>query len=343
MPSNNRIFYAIYAVGIAKESTNVYTAIHGLQSVGITTTFNLERVSEIGQLEIYQNVENVPDIEVTLEKVIDGYIPIYLLATTTGTSQSLSGRQNAKCNLAMSIFGDTQDSASGTPITQCEMSGMYISALNYTFPVDGNFTENVTMVGTSKLWKSSAYSFTGNLFVNTDQPLSLTSGTGGVQRRQNLLYTGANYTILPGGPNNIPGISTSGTNDKIADVYGAHVQRISVATNLGRTPIFELGRRLYYFRYIEFPVEVTCEIEVLDIGGDQISATEAGILGSGLNVNDKQIRIKCEEGLVLDLGLKNKLQSVTWGNAGADGGNATATYSYKNFNSLSVSHPQSPL
>ena len=75
MSSNDRIFYACQAVAITKQGdTSVGTGdmIHGLQSVGMTTNFNLEQAFELGQIEIYENIEGTPDIEVTLEKVLDG-------------------------------------------------------------------------------------------------------------------------------------------------------------------------------------------------------------------------------------------------------------------------------
>jgi hypothetical protein len=44
----------------------------------------------------------------------------------------------------------------------------------------------------------------------------------------------------------------------------------------------------------------------------------------------------------LDLGSKNRLGSVTFGGGDAGGGNATATFSYTNFNDLSVRHRNDP-
>ena len=341
--ANKRIYFAVYAVGVAADGSSTYTPIHGLQSVGITTTFNLEQVFEIGQVNIYENIENIPDIEVTLEKVLDGYPLIYHLATRQGSSASLTGRSNAKCAVAMSVFDDTLDSASGTPLTEVNMSGLYVSALTYTFPVDGNCTESVTMVGNHKLWKSSSFTFSGSLFNNQDEPLAVTSGLGGVQRRENVIFGGLTDTLLPGGTNGIPGISSSGTNNKTSDVFGAHVQRISVSTNLGRTNINELGRRNPYFRYVEFPVEVTTEIEVLSTNGDGINATEDGyITESGTNLPDSTIRVKTQDGTSLYMGTRNKLSSVSFGGADATGGNATNTYNYTSFNILTVTHPQDP-
>ena len=90
MSSNNRIFYACQAVSINNEgSTSVATGdmAHGVQSVGMTTNFNLEQAFELAQIEIYENIEGTPDVEVTLEKVIDGHPLIYHMASTVSQAQ----------------------------------------------------------------------------------------------------------------------------------------------------------------------------------------------------------------------------------------------------------------
>jgi len=350
MPNNNRIFWAVQAVGIAPYGATAFTTVHGLQSVGITTSFNLEQIFEIGQIEIYENIEDIPDIEVTLEKVIDGYPLIYHLATRGYSANTLSGRQNQRAQLALAIYGDTQNSASGVQITEVECSGMYVSNLTYTFPTEGSCTEAVTMVGNNKEWRSSGYKLSGTLFDNTDEPLALTSGTGGVQRRENVVFgtseatrdangmvSASDATILP---IDIPGISTTGTN--FADANGfhvAHISQITVSTDLGRDELRELGLRGPYHRFVNFPTEVTCEIEVLTHNGDQVDALEA----NASNLTHRSIRVKLEEGLLLNLGVKNKLANVTYGGADAGGGNASVTYSYSSFNILDVTHPQDPV
>lgn len=342
--ANKRVIFGIYAVGLAPDGSTSYTAVHGLQSIGITTTFNLEQVFEIGQSNIYQNLENIPDIEITTNKVMDGYIPIYCLATRAGkTSNTLYGRSAAACSMAMSIFGDTSDSASGTPLREVNMSGLFISSVGYTLPVDGFCTEDVTFVGNHKVWKSSGFTFTGSLFTNQDAPLSFASGTGGVQRRQNVVFggTGGNYTLLPT-PNygGIPGISASGTNDKVADVYNAHIQSIKVSVSLGRESLLELGRRNPYYRPINALSQVTTDIELLSQYGDDVSATDTGVItASGTNLEDKAIRIYLQEGLNVDLGTRNKLSNVAMGGGDTGGANQTLTFSYVNFNFFTVSHP----
>ncbi len=328
--ANKRIFYAVQQVGVSKCGANTFTSIHGLQSLGVNTKFNLEQVFEMGQISIYSNVENIPDIEVTLEKVLDGYPLIYHLATNGATSASLSGRSNIKSTIGLSIYSDTQDSASGSPLAQCTMSGVYPSALNYNFQVNGNSTESVTLVGNNKVWNNT---FTATAFNNADSPLAVT----GVQRRQNVIFGSAGCKL----PQDIPGISASGTNEKTnGQDYDAHIQSIKVSTNLGREQLFELGRRGPYHRYVTFPVEVKVDIEILSTAGDSVSALE----DATSNLTNRTITVKSDDTTIIDLGVKNKLSSVTYGgaNAGQNGGNATVTYSYVNFNDLTVTQVNDP-
>lgn len=344
--ANKRIFFGCYAAGIAKDGSATFTPIHGLQSIGINTSFNLEQAYEIGQTNIYENIENVPDIEVSCEKVLDGYPPMYILATQGGTAASLTGRGSVSCQLAMSIFGDTTDAASGVPLKQVTCSGLFPSQVSYTVPTEGNCTESLTLVGNSKIWKSASFDFTGTLFNNQDQPLALgPPSSGGVARRENIIFGGLTDTILPGGSfGGIPGISISGTNDLGSDGQrGAHLSQISVSANLGRTPLYELGRRAPYFRYLDFPIEVTTEVSAISIDGDGISCNDIGVVPvSGTNLADKTIQIRMQEGLYVDCGTRNKLSAVTMGDASATGGNMTQTFTYQTFNYLRVQHAQDP-
>lgn len=353
--ANNRIYYAIQQVRIGNASeydTTNFPAVHGLQSVGITTNFNLEQVFEMGQLAIYQNVENVPDVEVTLNKVLDGYPLIYVLATEKGTGiasgltatdASIPGRQNARCDLELTIFPDSQISSSGTTIrNRVVCSGMYVSSVSYTFPVDGNFTEDVTLVGNNKVWGGTA----SGVFTNDDAPISASQ----IGRRQFLNIENCRF------PTQIPGISCSGTNNSQGGGSGfaAHFQNITVSCDFGREAIQELGTFAPYHRYVTFPVEVTSEFEVLAISGDMINATEEGyysgftgteVAGASSarcegrhNLLDQTVYIETCEGTKIDLGTKSKLTSVNYAGGDTGGGNVTVTYSYTTFNDLVVAH-----
>lgn len=346
--ANNRIYWAVQGVSIAPQDSvafdsdngSVDTAVvHGLQTIGITTTFNLEQVFEIGQLAIYENIEDIPDIEVTMERVIDGNCLMFHLATQGASSTTLAGRSTRKCNVLMNIYGDTQDSASGTPQTEVFCSGMYLSAVSITAPVDGNCTESITIVGNNKEWRdgvTKSFLLATDMFDNTDTPAD---STNGVNRRENVVfgsdtYVSKNVTILP---SEINGISASGTNDKVDGVFGAHVQNISISADLGRDNLNELGRKGPYFRFVNFPVEVSTEIEVNSIGGDQIDAFE-----DQANVTDQSILLVLADSTKVDCGTKNKLSNVAYGGGDAGGGNATDTYSYTGYNDLLITHDQDP-
>jgi hypothetical protein len=354
--ANNRVYYAIQQVNMGSTAAGS-TVARGVQSVGITTNFNLEQVFELGQQAIYQNVENVPDVEVTLNKVLDGYPLLYVLATETGTgvgthvaeTPTLAGRSNARTDLYLSIYKDTATSATGTPLRTVACSGMYVSSVSYTFPVEGNFTEDVTLVGNNKVWGAAAV--TGAFTGNNDNPEALT----GVGRRQYLDMANCVF------PNQIPGI-VGGANTLIGGGSGhaVHFQNISVSTDFGREPMYEIGSMAPYHRYVQFPVEVTSEFEVMaGQSGDGIQASESGyytaadILDVGspsvatgsdtgctprFNLRSDTIFLQTCEGTKIWIGDNNKLTSVNYTGGEAGGDNVSITYSFQTFNDFTVAH-----
>jgi len=362
---NKRIYYACQAVAISDEgwtSSNDLTTdelVHGVQSVGITTNFNLEQAFELGQIEIYENIEGTPDVEVTLEKVIDGYPLIYHMATTgvIGASQTgLAARADRKCDLRLGIFDAASnnvaaaDENSGNSEVEVYCSGMYVSSVSYTVPVDGNATESVTLVGNNKQWLAGANtkivdaSVSG--FDGTDQPFAIGTDDdpkGGVQRREDVML---NASILPttifGKGQSLIGSGygnalVGGTGDPLV-----HIQNFTCSVDLGREDILEFGRKTPYFRPATFPVEVTSEFEVISTSGDWVSAYETGnsdlynTSASGDNLRNECIFLTLRCGVAFDLGNKNKLTSVSYAGGDAGGGNVSSTFSYSNYNVLDV-------
>ncbi len=332
----NRVIYGVYAVGLAKLGSNTYTPVHGLQSVSLTTNFNLESVFEIGQANVYQLVEDLPDVQASLSKVLDGYPPIFLLASNGATSSSLQSRGNIRTSMAMSIFNDVQDNASGTPLTQATMSGMYIGSVSYTFPVDGDATEEVTLMGNNKVYTSSSFTFAGattnSVFTGSDSPQY-----GSVMRRQHFDMGVSRF------PPSLPGISSSGTNDANSDGnYPCSLQNVSVSWDYGRQNINELGHKGPYFRYADPNVEVSTTFEVISKSGSMVSATEAGILGNGYNLSNESIIIRALDSTKIDCGSRNKMVSDGISNGGSDGSIQTLSFSYQGFNNASVTHSSDP-
>jgi len=333
---NYRVHYPVHYVATSPHQWGSgFTTIHGVQSVVLNTSFDLEQVFELGQLDIYENVETVPDIEMTIEKVLDGYPLVYHLASQSATANTLLNRTNQRCDAILSIFSDAQDNASGTALAQAMVSGLYINSLTYTLPVEGNCSESVSLVGNDKIWRTSGFYFDGD-FDGTDSPAS------GVQRRQNVIMG-----VAPTGsvwPADLPSLTVSngsGYNEADGDTYVSHIQDVTISTNLNRTDLFELGKRRAYYKFAQFPTEVTCEINMLAAGdnpGDNVNA----VGDSEANLSDQPIMIKLDDSTVFDLGVKNKLASVNYSGGDATGGEVTETYSYSNFNYLIVTQNSDP-
>lgn len=306
--ANNRIFYAVQALSIGGEYAR------GVQSVGITTNFNLEQVFEMGQLGIYENIQNIPEIEVTAEKVIDGAKLLYTLAGAASGQDIVAATSGTK-TVVLSIYDDTKTAANGASSYNVTCTGMRVSAISYTFPVEGNATESITLVGNSKTWGT-----TGGSADFPDITGTLHSPSGAVFRRQHFSATAA--STLP------------------TVLSGAKIQSVSASADIGRENIFELGAFAPYTKYATFPVTTTCDIEVVSTQGDQVVGNATTPVYSADSGGDQTIVLKAHNGtkqLVIDLGTKNRLTSVNYTGADTGGGNATSTYSYQGFNFFQVS------
>lgn len=382
--SNKRVFYATQGVAIGDMgATGVKDAwgasdggtfvgsgnmiiMHGLQSVGVNTNFSLEAVQELGQLSIYENIEDVPDIEATLERVLDGYTMAYHAATVTASDPTLSGRANARADLRMVIGLDTDSAVTSGDSLAAELycSGMYWSSVGINLPTDGNFTESLTLVGNNKKWISStgtagillgAGGVVNSVFAFGDD--SPDSPDSGVLRRNNFL-TGS--TLVARGGNNfvtvvpsfITGVSNNGSatgangasafkNCGTINTDNVHIQSISFSVDAGREAINQLGTYAPYYRYVNFPVQVSTEIKVIAVGGDNIDAIEN--VPSGGNLSNHTIQVCLDDSTVIQVGNKNKLTSISYGGGDAGGGNAEITYSMQNNNDFVVLHSGDPM
>jgi hypothetical protein len=343
MAANNRIFYATQAIALKPQDSDG-TAFgdwyfpRGVQSVGITTNFGLEQVFQLGQIELYENIENVPEIEVTMNKVIDGTPPLYLMCMGgDGGIDDASGAElvslaNNRVNFRLGVWPDSNSAATGTASQYVDCSGMYLSSVSYTIPVEGNATEDVTLVGNNKVWNSGLFGagFT-SAFSSANDASRMTAPS--IARRYK--FNKADSLIPTGAGGGIP-VPEGQTQP--------YLQNITISTDLGREAIYELGRMAPYHRYVTFPVEVTSEFEVIASSGDAVDASDFSALAADCgtvyrNLQDKTIEvIICGSGGELSIGLgdKNKLTSVNYSGGDTGGGNASVTYSYQTFNKLVI-------
>ena len=333
MASSNRVFYAVHGIGFKEDGAEgaipTGNEVHGVQSIGLNTSFNLEQIFELGQIEIYENYENKPEIELTVEKVIDDTPLVYHLTTENAAANGLSSRTVEKTTAVIPIYPDSYESCSGVAPKYVTCSGLYISSLDYSIPVDGPATESVSLVGSDKIWADNSGVFDYS-FINDDEP-----GTAGIQRREDIIMgSGADASLWP---TELPGITASGWNLENAGgtSYSAHIQSVSISANLGREDLFELGRKNEYYKFVNFPIEVSTSIEMTETtDGDNIDADS-----NSDNLTDQVIMISLNDNTRFYMGAKNKLQSVSRSGGDSSGGNSTISYQYVGYNTLTITNP----
>ena len=370
MALNNRTFFATQALMLKPQKVDnagtttvspdasTWLSPKGIQSVGITTNFNLTQVFQLGQLELYDRPEEIPEVQVTINKIIDGTCPLYLLCmggentVLTNSGKQLVELANNRVNVRMGIFSDLNSAATGAPRVHVDMSGMYLSSFTYTFPLEGQLTEEVTLVGNKKTWGSGLYGGPGggtSDFGHTGSGISPNT-----MMRANVMITG-NNVVWPTGAGGIALPSGgSGSPQQLP-----HFQSVTISSNLGREVINELGRFVPYYRYVTFPLEITSEFTIIGTDGDNIAAEDfsdglacgaqthnvpnsiGGVVAvTGYrNLVDKEIKVAiqgkgCNDLLVIDLGKKNKLSSVNYSGGDTGGGNATVAYSFSTYNTF---------
>jgi len=300
---NKRIFYASHAVSVDG------TVVHGAQSVGINTNFNLEQVFQLGRLAIYDNIATDPDVEITINKALDGRPTIWNLATGGG---SLVQHANNQSTIVLAVDDETQDFVAAPHTAAITMTGCYVSSLNYTFPVDGNLTEEIVFVGSHK-------AVGGTVITPPANPNER------VLRRQNVKI----------GDSTLPSMVT-----------GRRLSQISISADLGREKMFALGQLAPFHRFVNFPLEITVSFDVISDGENQNvlagpSFDETTVECSGINIVKEPIVIKlCDsDGIIaytFDLGSGCSLQSVSYSGGDTGGGNVTETYTYITYNELTI-------
>ena len=315
--SQNRVYYACQAV----EFNGHF--LEGVQSVGINASYNFEQVFELGLLEIYENVEGIPEVEVTIEKaVLSGVKPLVesmaLNTTYGGTAESVSSSTaNPAHNIikiadatpeivlhtfaetATTVFGSTPAGTNSLVIT----SG-FLTSYSITGNMDGPSTESLSFTSNNYDWGTTA------------SMTALTANSGAaqvVQKRQN-----AN-------PYNYKGL-----------------QSWTMSCDFGREDIMELGKKQPITKVATFPLEVTCEEEFLNrnttaTNGPDFPGTPecADVTGTSLkkhgfapcNDSDPDIMVSGEN---------FRLTSVNHTGGDAGGGNQTVTKSFQTFNSFSI-------
>ena len=129
-----------------------------------------------------------------------------------------------------------------------------------------------------------------------------------VLRRQNIKI--ADTSQLPSGVGN-----------------GANISSISISADLGRESMYKLGQFAEFHRYVNFPLEISMDIEVIAKGLDTFEVDVPAEACQVLNLEKENVSLHlCDSrgSGVYEFDLNNAtLTSVAFGGGDTGGGNAT--------------------
>jgi hypothetical protein len=343
-------------------TTGSFRAPQGIQSVGFNTSVAFEPIFQLGQTELYGRTESQsPEVEATISKAFDGTQPLY--TTIMGGNTAVNTKQPTEltlnhCELDMGIYSENVPFASGTPESAIYCSGMYLTNVSMTFPIDGMATEEITLVGDTK--KHLATSKIG-AYENVN------AGTGTAPAPYQRWSMDVDNSTLPSG----------------VDKYA--IQSVSISMGMGREALQEIGTRGKYCRYPTYPFEVTTDFEVIvggvlssrgvspdgstsaqvqvdhydfvnEIGLACFSAAKysitPGVAPSDGNIDagyidlgfrDQPISLKfCgatgSDSLIINLGSKCRATSQNYSGGDTGGDNATMSYSFQSYNEFKLTH-----
>lgn len=317
---NQRIFYASHAVAVNSNT------VQGAQSVSVDTNFNLEQVFQLGRLDIYDNIQVDPEVSVTINKALDGHELIWTLSQENHIAPpappadgSIKTHANDKSEIKLTV-GLEEDGAvvAGNAQSFINMTGCFVDSLNYTFPVDGNFTEEVTFVGSHKDHTAAI-----DAPINVEPGLVTGDTDGNVLRRQNFQLT---QSTLP------------------VEVANRNISNVTISTSFNREKMFKLGQFSPFHRFVNFPIEITTTFDVIadnisDSGNALFDEISTECEGRGDQRQYIFIAVCDAEGNTVyefDLGSGNALQSISYSGGDTGGGNVTETFTYIGYNTLTI-------
>ena len=329
--ASNRVYYAVQRATLTRCNAAGVTAITGsdaettaypamassmIQSVGISSSLDYEQIFELGRLQIFQNVEGIPSVEITVERAlavnhrqasIDATYPEGTMWHLAGNSTTAAAAQRFNLNMQTAA-----DEGTLTPEGFVKCTGLYMSNYTLNFNLEGASTESATFVGNDIKWSTGSIAEVAGLASSAaiQSYIAHPDTNSGVLDRKT--FTGG--TIGIGG-----------------------LQSATFSVSMDREDLLELGSKTPYFRAASFPVETTLEIEYIagkDANGTTIdeSALNSGCdVGAGISSGD---HIKAGN-RTFQFGSMNWTgSSYSGGDAG--GGNATISFNYQGFNFLEI-------
>ena len=317
----NRVFYACQAVFVDG------TYLKNVQSVGVDYSADAESISHTGRSQVFGDRYNKPEVTITIERHLrSGDTPFYTIGTGSyedsyllkNSNLGIAGWTGLKEYEIGLTYGD--DTTIGGSVDSVKFEYCLVTDISYNFSVDGIFTESITLVS-NNLTKQSAGSVP-NL-----------GETGTLMRKHNF---DRENSIFPTEVDAAIKTVEDGVKVRV-------IQSIAITLSVSYSELADTGfwrgsnqgqnpTEQNKYKYIETPVEVTCEINAIARKSVQqdILIKDDNFMGTFPTPN-RQIVLKFDN-IIFDLGSKNYCTGIGFSGGDTGGGNVEVSFAYTNDN-----------
>ena len=317
--SNKRVFYATQAVLLGDSGATLGSShvLKGVQSIGVNTVIGHRSVADLGKPSPISLLEDKPQLDISLDKILSSKSEI--IFPSSGADLLAGTTHSTEYDMLLLVGEEAReqiDTSGETTQAELKLSYLQIASVSYSISVDSPVSESISFTGHNKEWSTArTFSSTGELGY---------THSGNLARRQD--YS-TSSSVIP------------------SEVQGT-MQNITVSFDFSRREILDLGKRqgvstpsqVNQYKLLNVPVEVTTEINTVVAEKDFSSDIDAQSFSNA--PANKEIKAVVSIGgtnTIFNMGTENYLADVNRSGGDSGGGNVEASYTYKNFNTFSIS------
>lgn len=313
----NRIFYSCLGVALAAPNSLPSSVLEGVQSVGITSSRNIDYILSYGDTTPTDIVQSTPDIKFSYSEIVQN---IESIDTIPGF--------NSYQDLYMLIGDDTNTIIDPTKYVLCKY--VLLNSITYNFSVDGIFTADKEYSGFSRYICPYV-----NLFFEDPTPGYIPSGASGETPEPDPNCPVYKYDKVGQRQH----FSINGSSLPAVLLQNNALQSINISYNINRKQITESGTKTPYGSSVVFPLETSITFDVISQNLDGYNDTFQTNSCQGLLETSTDMTIKlCNCNNIQGSITINDaiLQQVNYAGGDATGSNQTITFEYKSYDDLGI-------
>jgi hypothetical protein len=299
---NNRIFYSCLGVALASPNSFTTSILEGVQSVGVTSSKDIEYFLPSASKISTGFFSSVPDISFNYSQILHSFEDL----------DDIDG-VNDYVDLYMFVGDENVSCLDASRYIICRY--LLLESIEYNLSVDNFFTLTKNFKGFSRYICSTTQNPT---IPRCSDPNP--TNTDLVGRRQNFHVSGSS----------LPSVLTTSN----------ALQNISIKSTINRKQISETGTKTPYGSAINFPIETTISFGLISQNLDNYNDTFSTVSCSGLMNELTNINIAiCGQGDIIDGSLSINdafLSNVNYNGGDTGGGNQSITIDYVSYDSTGI-------